>query len=92
MTKTELVKHIADAAGITQGQATKALDSTIDGIATGLRNGDSVALQGLGTFKMVHREARTGRNPSTGATIQIPAKDVLKFKASKNADRLIKGF
>lgn len=48
-----------------------------------LKKGDSIALSGFGTFKSVHRDATTGRNPATGATINIPAKNVPKFKAAK---------
>jgi DNA-binding protein HU-beta len=89
MTKSELIGQIAENAGISKSDADKAYDAIISAIKSGLKQDGNVPLTGLGTFKVTHRAARTGRNPSTGETIQIAAKNVLKFKASKSAEEEI---
>lgn len=83
MNKTELIDAIAAAADISKADAGRALDATIDSITGALKEGDSVALVGFGTFGVKQRAARTGRNPQTGAEIQIPAATVPGFKAGK---------
>lgn len=83
MNKGDLISKIADGAGISKAQAEDALNATLDGIAGALKSGDSVQLIGFGTFSVSRREARTGRNPQTGETIKIAAKNVAKFKAGK---------
>ena len=89
MTKSELIGLIAENAGISKTEADKAYDALVSAIKSGLKKDGAVPLTGLGTFKVTHRAARMGRNPSTGQTIQIPAKNVLKFKASKSAEEEI---
>ncbi len=86
MTKSELIGQIASNAGISKTDADKAYDAIIRAIKSGLKRDGSVPLTGLGTFKVAHRAARMGRNPSTGQSIHIPAKNVLKFKASKGVE------
>lgn len=83
MTKAELVAVMAGDAGITKAQAARALDSYIDNVAAELKKSGKLGLVGFGTFAVVKRSARTGRNPQTGETIQIKAKNVIKFKAGK---------
>ncbi len=83
MNKSELVDAIADAADLSKASAGRALDATIDAVAGALKNGDQVSLVGFGTFSVKHRAARTGRNPQTGAEIQIKAANVPSFKAGK---------
>lgn len=83
MNKGDLVSKIADTAGITKGQAEASLNAVLDGITDALKNDESVTLIGFGTFSVSKRAARTGRNPQTGATIQIAAKNLAKFKAGK---------
>jgi len=83
MTKQELVAKMADDADISKKAAEQALNSFMDGVKGALAKGDSVSLVGFGTFGVSHREARTGRNPQTGAEIQIPARKVPTFKAGK---------
>jgi DNA-binding protein HU-beta len=89
MTKSELIGHIAENAGISKSEADKAYDAVISAIISGLKKDGNVPLTGLGTLKVAHRAARSGRNPSTGETIQIAAKNVLKFKASKSVEEQI---
>ena len=83
MNRAELSSHVADAAGISKAQADAAVSAALDGIKDSLANGDAVTLIGFGTFSVSHRAARTGRNPATGATLNIKAKNVAKFKAGK---------
>lgn len=86
MTKSELIAQIAENAGITKSEADKAYDAIVSAIMSGLKKDGHVPMTGLGTFKVTHRAARMGRNPSTGQAINIPAKNVLKFKASKSVE------
>jgi|TARA_Y100000310_G_C20606652_1_gene775842 DNA-binding protein HU-beta len=81
--KQELIENIAVSADITKAAAGRALDSVIDSITDSLKGGDSVVLVGFGTFSVRQRAARTGRNPQTGAEIQIRAAKVPAFKAGK---------
>jgi len=78
-----LINKIADSAGITKGQAEDALNAVLDGITDALKSDDTVTLIGFGSFSVSHRAARAGRNPQTGETIQIAAKNLAKFKAGK---------
>lgn len=81
MNKTELIKAVAAGANLTQAQAKAAVEATLDSIANSLKNEDSVALLGFGTFSVNERPAREGVNPFNGEKIQIAAKKVVKFKA-----------
>jgi len=83
MTKTELVAVIAGAADITKAAATKALEAYVGAVTKELKKSGKLGLVGFGTFSIVKRKARTGRNPQTGKAIKIPAKKVVKFKAGK---------
>ena len=83
MTKTELIKLIAERADLTQAKATEALQAFEAAVTSELSRGGEVALIGFGTFKITDRAARTGRNPQTGAEIQIAASKVPTFKAGK---------
>lgn len=81
MNKADLIEAMAADAGISKAAAKKALDSFTDHVAAALAKGGRVSLVGFGTFSVSERAAREGRNPQTGATIQIAAKKVAKFKA-----------
>jgi len=83
MNKSELVSAVAEAAGISSSDASKAVDGVFDAISGALASGDSVQLTGFGGFSVAARAARQGRNPSTGETIQIAASNQPKFKAGK---------
>lgn len=83
MNKTEMIKHIAEQAGLTQKQATSALQAFETAIISTLANHDTVELKGFGTFSLKQRAERQGRNPQTGETITIPAQNVPHFKAGK---------
>ncbi|MFC3149944.1 HU family DNA-binding protein [Litoribrevibacter euphylliae] len=83
MNKSELIEAIAESADITKAEAGRALDATISAVTGALKDGDQVALVGFGTFSVKERAARTGRNPQTGAPIDIPAAKIPGFKAGK---------
>ncbi|MFM4749656.1 nucleoid-associated protein HU-beta [Aeromonas veronii] len=83
MNKSQLIDKIADGADISKAAAGRALDAFIDAVGEALKEGDQVALVGFGTFAIRERAARSGRNPQTGATIEIAAGKVPAFKAGK---------
>lgn len=83
MNKNDLVAAVADSTGLSKSDAAKAVDAVFDSITSSLQGGGEVRLVGFGTFSVAHRKATTGRNPQTGATIQIPASKQPKFKAGK---------
>ncbi|MBO5297887.1 MAG: HU family DNA-binding protein [Candidatus Homeothermus sp.] len=80
MNKTDLVNAIAEKANLTKVDAKNALDACLEAIAGALENNDKVALIGFGTFSVSEKAARTGINPRTKETINIPARKVVKFK------------
>ncbi|MBI1208277.1 MAG: DNA-binding protein HU [Azospirillum sp.] len=83
MNKNDLVAHVADTAGLSKIEATKAVDAVFDGIIGSLKKGDEVRLVGFGTFAVTDRAASEGRNPRTGEPISIPASRLPKFKPGK---------
>ena len=83
MNKSDLVSAIADHSGLSKADAGRALEATTIAITGALSKGDSVAITGFGSFLVRARVARSGRNPQTGATIQIKASNAPAFKASK---------
>lgn len=83
MNKTEMIKHIAENAGLTQKQATSALQAFETAIIDSLSNGETVELKGFGTFSVKQRAERTGRNPKTGEPITVSAQKTPHFKAGK---------
>lgn len=91
MNKGDLISKIAESAKITKAQATDALNAVVDSIGGELKSGGKVTLIGFGTFSVSERPARTGRNPQTGATIQIAGKKVVKFKPGKELSDSVDG-
>ncbi|NCT10653.1 MAG: HU family DNA-binding protein [Flavobacteriia bacterium] len=81
MNKSDLIDAMAADAGISKVAAKAALESFTDNVTAALKAKQKVALVGFGTFSVSERAARTGRNPQSNETIQIPAKNVAKFKA-----------
>jgi len=90
MTKAELVGVIAGDADISKATAAKALESYVKAVTTELKKNGKLGLVGFGTFSVVKRKARTGRNPQTGDKIKIKAKKVVKFKPGKGLTDKIK--
>jgi DNA-binding protein HU-beta len=83
MSKKDLIDAVAEGADITKEKANAAIDALTAAIVKTLKNGDEVALAPLGKFKISSREAREGRNPSTGEKVQIKAAKVAKFQPAK---------
>ncbi len=83
MTKAELIDAMAGDAKISKAAAGRALDSLVKNVGKSLKKGDRVTLVGFGTFSVVKRKARTGRNPQTGESIKIKARKVPKFTPGK---------
>ena len=83
MKKTELIAAVAEQSGLSKKDAEKALNATIDTIIKAVAEGDKIQLTGFGTFEQRQRNARTGCDPRTGKTIEIPASKVPAFKAGK---------
>ncbi|WP_280137914.1 DNA-binding protein HupB [Aureimonas altamirensis] len=83
MNKNELVSAVAEKAGLSKAQATEAVDAVFTSIEGALSGGDDLRLVGFGTFSVSRREASKGRNPSTGAEVDIPARNVPKFTPGK---------
>lgn len=81
MNKAELIDAMASDAGISKADAKRALDSFVTNTTKSLKGGGRVSLVGFGSWSVSRREARDGRNPQTGKTIKIAAKNVVKFKA-----------
>ena len=83
MNKSDFIDAIASNADVPKNTANKVVNALIDVVTDTLKNGDSITLVGFGTFLVRERQARTGRNPQTGATMEIPAAKVPAFKAGK---------
>lgn len=83
MNKSELIDAVATGADISKADAGRAVDALVNTVSDALKSGDSVTLVGFGTFLVRDRAARTGRNPKTGAVLQIKASKVPAFKAGK---------
>jgi DNA-binding protein HU-beta len=90
MNKAELVDRMASAADISKAAAEKSLTGMLEAITDALSSGDKVTLVGFGTFSVSQRAARQGRNPQTGATIQIAARTVARFKPGSKLAEAVK--
>ncbi len=83
MNKTQLVDAVAEASSVSKVKAAEAVEAVLSSISGALSKGDTVTLVGFGTFSVVQRKAREGRNPNTGKAIKIAAKKAPKFSAGK---------
>lgn len=91
ITKTELVKIISDETGLSQVAAGSAFDSALNTIKATLQKGGKIQIMGFGSFSVSERAARTGRNPSTGKEMKIPACKVAKFKPGQELKDAVAG-
>jgi len=91
MNRTELREAIATETGLSGAQADAALSAVLDSITAALAKGDKVTLPGFGTFETRERSARQGRNPQTGATIEIAASTAPAFKAGSALKKAVSG-
>jgi DNA-binding protein HU-beta len=83
MTKADLIEGLANKLGMGKGEAEKAVNIVLDDIINALKQGERVNISGFGTFSVSTRQARTGRNPKTGESIEISASRSAKFKPGK---------
>lgn len=90
MNKGDLTEAVFNKIGGTKKAAEEAVDTVFDTITRTLAKGDEVAVSGFGTFLSKKRQARTARNPRTGATVQVPATQVPKFRAGKGLKEAVK--
>jgi DNA-binding protein HU-beta len=85
MTKSETLQYLADKLGKTRKEVSEMLEVLVSLAYQETKKSGEFTIPGLGKLQKKHRDARTGRNPATGATIQIPAKTVVKFRVAKAA-------
>jgi len=90
MNKSELAIRMVKDSGITKSDALKVIDGIIDTITEEIKSNNKITLVGFGSFKLVRRKAKKGRNPRTGDTITIPGKNVVKFVPGKKLKELVK--
>ncbi len=90
-TKEELVKKVAQDAGITQKQAEMAVDTVRDAMVGTIKGLGRFALAGIGVFTLKRRQGRQGRNPQDGSPVHIPEKNVVKFKEAADLQRVVNG-
>lgn len=83
MNKADIINKVHEVVGGTRADAERAVETAIDAIVDSLKKGDEVSIAGLGIFATKVRNGRTGRNPRTGETIEIPSMRVPKFRAAK---------
>ena len=89
LTRAELVEQVAEAADLTKKDADLVLETVLGNIVDALRRGEKVELRGFGSFRLRHRDARRGRNPKSGARVDVPPKLVPYFKPGKQLKALI---
>jgi nucleoid DNA-binding protein len=90
MNKAQLIGEIAKRTKLSKAKAAETLNATFDSIKGTLKKGQKVSLIGFGTFLVRHRKARMGRNPKTGATLQIKARKVPAFSAGAELKKTVK--
>lgn len=90
MNKADIADKVHDVLGGTKADAERAVQTMIDSVVDALKSGDEVSIAGLGIFSTKMRPARTGRNPRTGESIEVPAMRVPKFRAAKGLKDAVK--
>lgn len=83
MNKQELIDAIAAESGLSKKDSKEALDALVKTVGKTLKSGDNISLVGFGSFSVIQKAARTGKNPQTGKPIQIAAKKAVKFRPGK---------
>jgi DNA-binding protein HU-beta len=89
MTKSELIRSVAEKSGLTHADADRAVNALCATVAEGLSTGERVPLRGFGSFSVRRTKSRTGRHPRTGARIEIPARNRVRFRAGKDLESVI---
>ncbi len=83
MTKADIVNQIAEATGLTKTDTSTVVEGMLASVITAMQRGEHIEIRGFGTFKVVNRAPRTGRNPKTGDVVKIPSRPVPVFKPSR---------
>ena len=91
MTKADIIRVLADQVGLTRREAAAVLSVVLDGVVEAIRAGEKVELRGFGSFRTRKRQARAGRNPRTGAQVNVPPKVVPYFKPGKQLRETLGG-
>ena len=89
MTKAELVEKVAESTELTKKHAELIVNTVFDSIVESLKDGEKIELRGFGSFRIRHRGPRIGRNPKTGATVEVPPKRIPYFKPGKELKELL---
>ncbi len=89
MTKADLIDDVARTTELSRKDSEVIVDTIFEGIVKSLRVGDKIEIRGFGSFRTRHRNSRIGRNPKTGARVDVPAKDIPYFKPSKELKDLV---
>lgn len=91
MTKADLIDEVSRAVEMTRKDSELIVDTILESIVGALRASDKIEIRGFGSFRTRQRQARVGRNPKTGARVEVPPKRVPYFKPSKDLKDLING-
>ena len=91
MTKADLVVEVMRLGDLTRGDAEKIVETIFDSVIGALRTGDKIEIRGFGSFRTRQRRGRTGRNPKTGAKVEVPPKKIPFFKPSKELKDHVNG-
>jgi integration host factor subunit beta len=91
MTKADLIEEVSTLAEVTRKDGEVIVETIFDSIVKSLRAGDKIEIRGFGSFRTRQRKARVGRNPKTGARVEVPAKKIPFFKPSKELKDLVNG-
>lgn len=89
MTKADLIEEVAKVAEVTRKDGEVIVETIFDSIVKSLRAGDKIEIRGFGSFRTRQRKPRTGRNPKTGAKVDVPAKTIPFFKPSKELKDMV---
>ena len=89
MTRAELIEEVSRAVEMTRKDSEQIIDTIFESIVRALRTGDKIEIRGFGSFRTRNRQPRIGRNPKTGAKVEVPAKKIPFFKPSKELKDLI---
>jgi len=91
MTKADLIENVSREAELSRKESEIVVETLFDSIVRSLRNGEKIEIRGFGSFRTRSRKSRIGRNPKTGARVDVPAKRIPYFKPSKELKDLVNG-
>jgi integration host factor subunit beta len=89
MTKADLIEEVSRVVEMTRKEAEVIVEAIFDSVVRSLRGGDKIEIRGFGSFRTRQRQARVGRNPKTGARVDVPAKKIPYFKPSKELKDIV---